>query len=88
MSDDDDDFDDDGDDDLDPDGIWTCWCGAEGHYDELFDDTGLEQSCGGTGTVNCYCGGDFCVCHHHGSTECPGCEECQDDFDEDDEIPY
>jgi hypothetical protein len=57
-----------------------CWCGALGTYEELFDDSGLDDSCAGTGFVNCLCGGDSCVCHHHGETECAGCEDC--DFGE------
>jgi hypothetical protein len=68
---------------LDLDGPIRCWCGAEGAYEDLFDDACLDESCGGLGTLNCYCGGDFCVCHHHGETECPGCPDCEgsDDFD-------
>lgn len=63
--------------DDDPGPILRCWCGAEGTYDELFDDDGLDASCGGTGHVDCHCGGDLCVCHHHGQeVECPGCDEC------------
>lgn len=58
-----------------------CWCGAEGKVTELYDDTGLESSCGGTGSLNCHCGGDLCVCHYHGETECPGCTDCEDDDD-------
>ena len=67
-------------------GPFTCWCGATGDWDELFDDSGLDDTCGGTGSLQCVCGGDFCVCHYHGETECPGCEDCEeehDDFDED-----
>ena len=67
------------DEDWDPNGPITCWCGAVGTYDELFDDDFLDESCGGTGQLNCYCGGDSCVCHNHGSTECPGCEDCESD---------
>jgi hypothetical protein len=66
----------------------TCWCGAEGKVSELYDHTGLESGCGGTGSLNCHCGGDLCVCHYHGETECPGCTECEgpdDDFDDRDE---
>lgn len=68
-----------------------CWCGAEGTYDELFSDD-LDESCCGTGSLNCYCGGDFCVCHNHGETECPGCDDCdhddfEDDYHEDEEPP-
>jgi len=63
--------------------IYTCWCGAKGTYDELFSDD-LEDGCGGTGVLNCYCGGDMCVCHHHGERECCGCEDCDEDDDYDD----
>ncbi len=62
----------------------TCWCGATGTCDELFDDAVYEESCGGTRTLECHCGGDLCVCHHHGqSIECPGCDDCgcDDDLD-------
>lgn len=68
----------------------TCWCGATGTYDELFST--LLPGCGGTKTLHCYCGGDFCICHNHGEAECYGCAECQDrddhddyDYDDDDE---
>ena len=64
-----------------------CWCGAEGSYEDLFDDSGLEDHCAGTGSLNCYCGGDFCVCHYHGETECPGCPDCQGDADDSDYDP-
>ena len=75
-------------DDFDP--VITCWCGARGTYDELFDDSDADGGCGGSGVVHCYCGGDLCVCHHHGEYECPGCEDCDlvgpdgDDWDGDD----
>lgn len=62
--------------------IITCWCGASGVYEDLFDDDGTDSFCGGGGTLNCYCGGDFCVCHHHGETECPGCDDCGRDRDD------
>lgn len=58
--------------------IITCWCGAQGTHDELFDNAVYEQCCGGSGVLNCECGGDMCVCHHHGEVDCPGCEECID----------
>ena len=67
--------------DLDPDGLWTCWCGAQGTYEELFDDSTLGDSCGGLGELQCECGGDFCVCHHHGAVECPGCPDCESEED-------
>lgn len=64
-----------------------CWCGVVGTYEELFDDDGLDSDCGGTGYVDCYCGGDLCVCHHHGQqVDCPGCDSCpvlDDGFDDD-----
>jgi hypothetical protein len=61
---------------IEDDTIFTCWCGAEGTHDELFSDF-LEESCNGSGSLRCYCGGDLCVCHNHGSTDCPGCEDCE-----------
>lgn len=52
-----------------------CWCGVGNpHYS---DD--LEDRCGGTGTLRCRCGGDFCVCHNHGEVDCDGCEDCDDE---------
>lgn len=64
--------------DIDPDGPYECWCGEVGTYKELCDDSGLEATCGGLGSLNCFCGGDQCVCHHHGETDCPGCPECEE----------
>lgn len=29
--------------------------------------------CDGFATVNCYCGGDLCVCENYGERECPVC---------------
>ena len=72
--------------------VITCWCGARGTADELFADDPYLDTCGGTGFLDCHCGGDLCVCHHHGQEiECPGCEDCMpydkdwDDYDEGDE---
>jgi len=59
-----------------PGDIYTCWCGVSGTYDELFDDAGLPDTCGGLGVRYCECGGDLCVCHHHGEVPCEGCEDC------------
>lgn len=62
-----------------------CWCGEKGKVTELYDVSGLDGTCGGLGELNCYCGGDLCICHHHGATECPGCADCEDageDWDE------
>ncbi len=66
------------------DDLITCWCGAKGTYKQLFDEYCLEETCDGSRTLNCYCGGDFCCCHWHGYTDCPGCEDCQLDGCEDD----
>jgi len=63
----------------------TCWCGATGTASELFDDEVYSQSCGGSGYLDCECGGDICVCHHHGEIECAGCEDCEFMFDSDDD---
>lgn len=53
-----------------------CWCGAEGTYEQLFDD----HNCNGDG--ECECGGDhLCVCHNHGT--CPGCVNCEPDDTDD-----
>ena len=65
------------------DDVIQCWCGASGTYEELFDSSGLDYTCGGSGTLNCVCGGDFCVCHYHGLAECYGCEDCRKDEDDD-----
>lgn len=81
-------------DDIDEaeDGVFKCWCGAEGEFDDMCDAEVFSQTCGGTGTLHCECGGDnLCVCHHHGEIECPGCEDCDgDDFDDfyDDDEDY
>lgn len=70
------------------DGLFTCWCGAKGTYEELFHDD-FPASCGGLGVVDCRCGGDFCVCHNHGEVECPGCPDCEEDDDYDgDDMDY
>lgn len=54
-----------------------CWCGVENPYFEDLD--GME--CGGDGHIICICGGDQCVCHWHGTAECSGCVDCQEDLD-------
>lgn len=63
--------------------IMRCWCGVSGTYEELFDDDTLDDACGGFGVIHCYCGGDLCVCHHHGETQCDGCEACEGDDPDD-----
>lgn len=61
-------------------GITHCWCGAVGMPDDLFSSD-IDDSCGGSGLLRCYCGGDQCVCHNHGEIECPGCDDCESEFD-------
>lgn len=67
--------------------LFTCWCGVTGVFEDMFDDEVYGETCGGNGVIYCYCGGDFCVCHHHGDYECDGCEDCEsedwDDFNSD-----
>lgn len=58
------------------------------------EDEDLEPewatSCGGTGFIECECGGDFCACGA-GEQECPGCEDCENDgtgdFDDGEDLP-
>ncbi len=72
---------------TDPNETFTCWCGVSGTFDELFSDD-VDEACGGTGTIHCYCGGDQCVCHNHGEIECLGCEDCEGEDDGYDEEDY
>jgi hypothetical protein len=72
-------------DEPEDDDILTCWCGARGTADELFDDALFDEDCGGSGYLHCFCGGDLCVCHNHGEVECPGCPDCESDDDFGDE---
>jgi len=67
---------------LERSGLFRCWCGMIGQYDEMFDMEIFEQDCGGSGVLNCECGGDICTCHNHGEVQCPGCPDCEE-FDED-----
>jgi hypothetical protein len=55
-----------------------CWCGVEASPEELFNNSFLDATCGGSGTLHCYCGGDLCVCHNHGEQDCPGCPDCRE----------
>lgn len=56
-----------------------CWCGVKNPY-----FAPVRNTCGGHGVIDCYCGGDLCVCHWHGEVECEGCEDCLDHDDYDD----
>lgn len=44
----------------------------------MSDYLSLVETCGGTGWLDCFCGGDFCACTLHGGMFCGGCEDCQD----------
>lgn len=68
--------------DTDCDDTTPCWCGEPS---PLYDDEGLDDTCGGLGSLTCHCGGDLCVCHHHGEVECPGCPDCDERLEGDDE---
>lgn len=47
---------------------------------------GRDRTCGGSGYLHCYCGGDFCMCANQGEIECMGCSDCDSEWwDEDDE---
>lgn len=58
----------------------TCWCGTRNAYFAR-----VYGQCSGTGSIECICGGDFCVCHNHGEVDCDGCANCEerDDLDDD-----
>lgn len=60
----------------------TCWCGVKDAY-----FAPVRETCGGSGVIDCHCGGDLCVCHNHGEVECLGCEECEGGDDEQHEEP-
>jgi hypothetical protein len=61
---------------------YLCWCGVELTADDLEDmEAELPDTCGGTGSLRCMCGGDSCVCHNHGTVDCDGCVDCWDDDD-------
>jgi len=37
------------------------------------DDVTYCFTCCNTGEVDCYCGGDLCVCRNQGTEPCPDC---------------
>lgn len=51
-------------------------------------EDGLDQRCGGTGYLNCYCGGDLCICGNFGEVECLGCPDCKYEFEDREEEDY
>lgn len=47
---------------------------SEDEYDFDEDRDGVIcPRCMGDGSVNCYCGGDLCVCWNYGERDCPTC---------------
>jgi len=45
---------------------------------------GYCSECNNTGWLDCYCGGDLCVCENNGEYPCPYCDggaACDDDCD-------
>jgi hypothetical protein len=43
---------------------------------------GYCSHCNNTGYLDCYCGGDLCVCENNGEYPCPYCDGGEgDDFD-------
>jgi hypothetical protein len=48
---------------------------AAGVFDDEYqdDDIGYCDQCQNTGWVDCYCGGDMCVCENNGEEPCPAC---------------
>jgi len=41
------------------------------------------EHCQNTGYLDCYCGGDLCICDNNGEYPCPYCEYVEDDGDDD-----
>ena len=54
----------------------VCWCGVSRPW---FSTDDLDPTCAGTGALQCYCGGDQCICHWHGEIDCDGCPDCEID---------
>jgi len=46
-----------------------------------------EFECNGLGYIECFCGGDLCVCDNYGEIPCGGCDACEssDEYEYDDE---
>lgn len=57
--------------------VWAndCCYGYECEFeDEGDDDEGWCDTCQNTGSVDCHCGGDLCVCDNGGEFPCPNCD--------------
>lgn len=48
---------------------------SDHEFDDEYDDRDLVicPNCMGSGEVNCYCGGDLCICDNYGDAPCPVC---------------
>lgn len=43
-------------------------------WNGIYDDDLVPcPRCQGDGSVECYCGGDFCICENYGERDCPTC---------------
>lgn len=40
------------------------------------------DACQNTGWINCYCGGDLCICDNNGEYECPYCQSVACEYDD------
>jgi hypothetical protein len=49
--------------------------------------SGYCDHCNNTGWLNCYCGGDLCICDNQGETPCFHCEGVGADDGDDDYGP-
>jgi len=50
-------------------------CLIESYCDEPEDDRGYCDTCQNTGEIDCYCGGDLCVCIRGPYLPCPDCKD-------------
>lgn len=50
----------------------------EDYFEEEDPSDGVGDSycftCNNTGTIDCHCGGDVCICLNNGELPCPDCE--------------
>ena len=48
-------------------------CSEKGIMSEPEEDF----QCNGLGYIECFCGGDLCVCDNYGEIPCGGCDACE-----------
>lgn len=41
---------------------------------------GYCTHCNNTGSIDCHCGGDLCICENCGEEPCPYCDQAGDGF--------